>query len=281
MATNDISQVSTVDGVAAPSSLQHELASLQQRGIDRFDPVRFRYITLMFQRTLDQRESVAVIVEKKALTALADYQADFVRAREHAVIITDRVALQFPESIDRVQRLFGRHEFNGIKQLEKELKRYNSKGPLAELTQYILQDGSESHKPAKELSFDDVLRQQENDVVQLFADSESGLKQRSDKGDCQPKELKSVRLFRESWVKRSADKQVSQAIKEGPENAGPLNAQKLVIRSLSAMRDLSPAYLSRFMPYLDTLLWLEQAGKKREPVVAKKGRGNVKATSRN
>ena len=44
-----------------------------------------------------------------------------------------------------------------------------------------------------------------------------------------------------------------------PENAGPLNSQHLVHRSLTLMRDLSPEYLNRFMSYVDALSWLDQA----------------------
>jgi hypothetical protein len=33
----------------------------------------------------------------------------------------------------------------------------------------------------------------------------------------------------------------------------------LAIRSLSTMQDISPAYLNRFISYVDTLFWLEQA----------------------
>ena len=54
---------------------------------------------------------------------------------------------------------------------------------------------------------------------------------------------------------------VSQALAEVPEAAGPLNPQRLATRSLAAMHDLSPHYLSRFVSYIDTLFWLEQAEK--------------------
>ena len=72
-------------------------------------------------------------------------------------------------------------------------------------------------------------------------------------------ELKSIRYFRDTWSKLSVDKQLSQAIAQGPENAGPLNSHQLVLRSLSVMRDISPDYLNRFMSYVDALLWLDQA----------------------
>lgn len=71
-------------------------------------------------------------------------------------------------------------------------------------------------------------------------------------------EMKSVRQFSEVWSKISADQQVTQALHKAPENAGPLNSHKLMLRSLGLMRTLSPDYLRRFMAQMDALLWLEQ-----------------------
>lgn len=72
-------------------------------------------------------------------------------------------------------------------------------------------------------------------------------------------ELKSVRNFRNTWSKLSAQKQVCQALGQAPKNAGPINSHMLVLRSLELMRDISPDYLSRFMSYADTLLCLDQS----------------------
>ena len=57
--------------------------------------------------------------------------------------------------------------------------------------------------------------------------------------------------------KISVQKQVTQAIAQAPQNAGPINSHMLVLRSLGLMRDLSPDYLNRFMGYVDTLLFLD------------------------
>lgn len=78
-------------------------------------------------------------------------------------------------------------------------------------------------------------------------------------------ELKSLRYFRETWAKLSVDKQLTLALEQGPQNAGPLNSHQLVLRALSVMRDISPDYLHRFMSYADALLWLDLADNK--PVV--------------
>jgi hypothetical protein len=71
--------------------------------------------------------------------------------------------------------------------------------------------------------------------------------------------MKSVRQFGEVWSRIAAEQQVVQALDRGPENAGPLNPHKLMLRSLSLMRGLSPDYLWRFLSQMDSLLWLEQA----------------------
>lgn len=71
-------------------------------------------------------------------------------------------------------------------------------------------------------------------------------------------DLKSVRAFSGVWTKIAADQQVAQAIDRGPDNAGPLNSHRLMLRSLALMRSLSPDYLGRFLSQMETLLWLDQ-----------------------
>ena len=77
-------------------------------------------------------------------------------------------------------------------------------------------------------------------------------------GHSSPGELKTLRYFRSTWSKLSADRRLTQSLAKMPQNAGPLNSHHLVHRSLMLMRDLSPEYLNRFMSYVDALLWLEQ-----------------------
>lgn len=71
-------------------------------------------------------------------------------------------------------------------------------------------------------------------------------------------DLRSVRQFSTVWSKISADKQVTRTLDGGPENAGPLNPHKLMLRSLNLMRTLSPDYLRHFWSQMDSLLWLER-----------------------
>jgi len=53
--------------------------------------------------------------------------------------------------------------------------------------------------------------------------------------------------------------QLSQALAQPPEHAGPINSQMLVLRSLALMQDISPEYLHRFISHVDALMTLEDA----------------------
>ena len=72
-------------------------------------------------------------------------------------------------------------------------------------------------------------------------------------------ELKSIAIFRNEWSKLSTEQQLTQTLAQAPENAGPMNSQHLVLRSLERMRDIAPDYLQGFMSYIDTLIWLDHA----------------------
>ena len=82
-------------------------------------------------------------------------------------------------------------------------------------------------------------------------------------------EMKSVTRFREGWSRLRAETRVTEALGRKPENAGPLNSNALLLRSLDLMRGLSPDYLRRFVTHVDALLWLDAAGQKPQPPKAK------------
>ncbi len=82
-------------------------------------------------------------------------------------------------------------------------------------------------------------------------------------------ELKTVRYFRSTWSRLRVDQQMSQALAGVPDQAGPLNTQRLLHQALTLMRQASPDYTQRFMSQVEALLWLEQAGEM--AAVARKG----------
>lgn len=72
-------------------------------------------------------------------------------------------------------------------------------------------------------------------------------------------ELKALQYFRSTWEGLLIQQRLNDSLAKAPKNAGPLNSPHLVYRALSLMHETSPEYLNRFVSYVDTLVWLDQA----------------------
>jgi len=79
-----------------------------------------------------------------------------------------------------------------------------------------------------------------------------------------------IQQFRKQLGHIRVQKQVTQAMAQAPQNAGPINSHMLVLRSLGQMREASPDYLGRFMVYLDTLLCLDAPNASKPPTPKKR-----------
>ena len=88
---------------------------------------------------------------------------------------------------------------------------------------------------------------------------------------------KTLQFFKRTWSRLSADQRLAQSRASLPENAGPLNSQHLVHRSLTLMQSLSPDYLERFVAYIDALQWLEQANEAAESAVGLRTAGSKRS----
>jgi hypothetical protein len=98
-------------------------------------------------------------------------------------------------------------------------------------------------------------------LLKTFAPASSAAALPTDNASTWRADSPQVQQFRQTLSKLRVQKQVAQAIAQGPQNAGPINSHMLVLRSLGLMCELSPDYLNRFMAYVDTLLCLEESGK--------------------
>jgi hypothetical protein len=223
-----------------------EIAALRSKGADRIDPVRFHFIESLSARTLQQQGKVKRLLEGKLAAALAAYWARFEQAQSDARETSARVSAQFPAAAEDLQRHLTAGDFKALRQLVARLEKNETPPPLAELMRHLAQHAPEG--------------------IDGDPGGEFGARA----------ELKTIRHFRNTWAKLSVDKQLAQAIEQAPENAGPINSHRLVLRSLALMRDISPDYLNRFMSYADTLLWLDQADNKNKPIVKKLVTAKVK-----
>lgn len=71
-------------------------------------------------------------------------------------------------------------------------------------------------------------------------------------------ELPALDTFRRLWSAVRIGSQVRRSLAKTSDDAGPLNSARLVHRSLTLMRQVSPDYLQHFLAYVDTLSGLAQ-----------------------
>lgn len=206
------------------SELRADLTALKTSPGGRHDLPRLRFIESLLARAERAREPLAARLEARVRDALQAY----------------------------------RNAVPGSTSAEPRRSQRKSP-PLRELNRLL--DNLQGPDDVDIAPLEQALRQQELDLVGALsshsnAPSAPGPSPRRE-------ELKAARRFHSAMVRLNADNVVTDAIAEIPPECGPLNPQRLATRSLETMRDLSPHYLSRFVSYIDTLFWLEEADKKK------------------
>ncbi len=239
------------------------LEKLYERGEQHFDPARIAYIESLLRRASTHTVSVAQGVRARASDALKEYCIDFSEAQAIAAEVLREAIQLYPESRLKLQQLFDSCNFTQLKRELFALDRGKVTASLVELAEFVSQPSVSVEEQNREPSFDDILRQHERNLVNPNAGRPDKEKNSPGHNEDSHREsdTNSMHYFRESLVKRNADKLVTRLVREIPEGVGPLNPEKLIVQSLASMRDLSPHYLNRFVAYIDTLLWLEKAGK--------------------
>ncbi|MDO9600059.1 MAG: DUF2894 domain-containing protein [Azoarcus sp.] len=220
---------------------------LRARGAAHFDPVRFRFIESLARRAAAHGGAARRELDRRLAKLVADYADRFDRATDAAGDTLARATTRFPQAAEALKQCSDEGDFGGLQQLIARLDAQSGNGPLADLLAHIARytpDGPTSGA----------------------AHAAGGSVE-------QHGELRSMRNFRSTWSKLSVDRQLSQALAQAPENAGPLNSHFLVLQALTQMRDISPQYLKQFMSYVDTLLWLDQAESGRSPTQKNVARG--------
>lgn len=70
-------------------------------------------------------------------------------------------------------------------------------------------------------------------------------------------ELHALKHYQKLFEKMAVERLLSKVMQEIPENAGPLNPERVVIRCLSSLQEISPAYVMRLMGYYESLISLQ------------------------
>lgn len=74
--------------------------------------------------------------------------------------------------------------------------------------------------------------------------------------------LKAMARVNAGRGEQALQERIRHAIEEVPQDAGPINAHRLVSRAMAEIQKLSPAYINRFVNYTDTLMALERLARK-------------------
>ena len=258
--------------------LAAELERLREQGGAGFDPVGFRYLEAMVSRAGALPGLAATAVADKAQHRLAQFQQTFADAKRRAATELSAIETTYPTSADQAQQLLALGDFKALSRLHKQLARAQAspqkqRQALKALTEQALRggvvNGPSAAEGATSGSLQNLLEQQEADIVGTV--SVPGVPERS------TGELKSLQRFRQTLGPIAAERLLVQEVQDGPENPGPLNQHMLALRSLKAMRDLSPQYFNRFVSHMNTLLWLEKSKVTKPRAAAKKTKAKTKS----
>ncbi|WP_440111359.1 DUF2894 domain-containing protein [Acidovorax sp. BL-A-41-H1] len=191
------------------------LEVLRSQGLDRYAPVRFRYLEALATRMDGQPEPVRQLLAQRLDAALAAYVT---RARAESEGGTSGVTEPWAVSGGAPASAAAMPAVAALAQLNRDMG-----------------------------------------APRLVAGNAMGSALQAEADALAPRDLRSVRQFSTTLARIAAEKKVAKAVARGPQNAGPLNAHRLVVQALAAMQAVSPDYLQRFLVHAETLLWVEQA----------------------
>ena len=210
------------------------IESLRLAGADQFDPVRLHYLQVLASRANEQPNLVKRLLDAKLAQALVVFKTKFEQAQGDCKDVVAQTVLHYPQAAGDLQRLLTAGDFKAVRRFIDTLKSHANRLTPGDLTRAIARQSANK--------------------VDAHSGVTIGLRN----------ELHTTQYFRETWSKLSVGKRVTHALDQAPQNAGPLNSHRLLLRSLATMREISPDYLSRFTSYVDTLLALDQCDKDRQ-----------------
>jgi len=228
--------MSSADVTAAPDvDAAATIETWRARGAHQLDPVRFRFIEALARRAAEHGGDTRRILEEKLAKLVAAYGEDLDKAGDtasqasvEAVAPAAPVRPSIPRPLPAPRTVVtGDDERPDL-------------GTLAGLVKHLA-------RQAPPPEHGGVAARQTTAATSAAP------------------ELKSLRYFKRTLSKLSADQRLAQSLARLPGNAGPLNSHHLVHRSLLLMRDLSPDYLQRFIGHVDALLWLDQVSSGHPP----------------
>lgn len=220
----------TVDPDTSALDIASRLADWREHGADRIDPLRFHLIEALARRAAGQGGAARRVLDARLRELTAAYEKSV--AKSGAVGTAARIA-DAASVTDAVAPAAGSPvTATTATATAVPTALPTASRPLVDLLNYIQKQTAESdaHRTLRKVALQRATYP----------------------------ELPEIDYFRDALSKVSTNRQVRQSLERVPENAGPLNSNHLVHRSLLMMRELSPGYLWHFLAYVDGLSWMEQ-----------------------
>jgi hypothetical protein len=236
------------------TTLLTTLAAMRAEGGHQLDPVRFRYLESLAGRLETAPKDVSGLLQGKLGQAVAEYRAR--QTRLAPVTPSAQVGVApAPSPARPFAAVYARRRAaasGGLLFASGAAPAGEPPvSPLAALNRYI---GLAARHGAGESP---LVSGEVGQGPGVSAASASGASALGVSGG-QRQALKSARRFSETWSQLQSAQLVDKALQRAPENAGPFNPHRLMVRAMVTMRDLSPDCLHRFMQHADALLKLEQ-----------------------
>ena len=170
----------------------------------------------------------------KASYALASLQANQEKRLNEAEKLLDYIECHYLDAYDQAKKYFESKAYTKLRMFYLSLK----------------------HR-----AITDVFNQLKNNMhsieINVHKDAAFNEDKQQAQSLIQQDELKSFKEYQTMFEKMSLDRLLARVMQEIPENAGPLNPERLVIRSFKTLQELSPDYLSRLISYYESLLTLQ------------------------
>lgn len=230
-------------------TLQTRLAALQASGADRFKPIAFQYVLSLGRRA--QAEGAAKNIAARAIAALRDYEAQLSKARAEAEALTAQLLAAQPDCAHELQPLLQQQDFRALGAAARRLQQACARTSVAALTRTLNAIEPATETAAASPNLGTAMRDQELQAIDALDGAPTGSGTKAGP--------RSLHALQESLAVHSARQLLAQEMRGAATDSGPLNPHMLAIKSLAIMGDISPAYLGRFVAYVDALFWLEQA----------------------
>ena len=250
------------------------IAALRARGAAHIDPLRFGLIEALARRASGHGGALAQRLQRRLGELLRACGAQLDQADADADALAAQLLQRHPQASAQIQRcrldaaaypVSEPSALSSLRRLAQQLVAQAARAPLAELLARL-------HPPAPgspaAAGPDQALV-----IAGTFADS-SAHAPTAAVPPGPPAELKALSQFRQGWVRLYVAQQLHRSKRQAPENAGPLHSQGLVLRALQQLQSISPDYLERLVPHLESLIWLERAPAAAPPRASDPGRRN-------